>query len=80
MTKETICVKTHKSDTDHIHEFDSAVLLMRNPYKALVAEVFRRMIFDIDVSGTIKDGLDFFKLDGMDIGERKKSTALENKL
>ncbi|XP_066507784.1 sialate:O-sulfotransferase 1 isoform X2 [Hoplias malabaricus] len=38
----TICVKTHESGQREIEMFDSAVLLMRNPYRCLVAEFNRK--------------------------------------
>ncbi|XP_071809551.1 sialate:O-sulfotransferase 2-like isoform X1 [Asterias amurensis] len=36
-TKQTICIKSHLSDTSHVEEFEGAVLLLRNPYSAIVA-------------------------------------------
>ncbi|KAJ1184486.1 hypothetical protein NDU88_001292 [Pleurodeles waltl] len=38
----TICVKTHESGKREIEMFDSAILLIRNPYKALMAEFNRK--------------------------------------
>lgn len=38
----TICIKTHESGRKEIEAFDSAVLLIRNPYKALMAEFNRK--------------------------------------
>ncbi|KAG9263095.1 WSC domain-containing protein 1-like [Astyanax mexicanus] len=38
----TICVKTHESGQREIELFDSAVLLIRNPYRCLVAEFNRK--------------------------------------
>ncbi|XP_051491840.1 WSC domain-containing protein 1 isoform X2 [Apus apus] len=41
-SRRTICVKTHESGKTEIEMFDSAILLIRNPYKSLVAEFNRR--------------------------------------
>ncbi|XP_029468385.1 WSC domain-containing protein 1 [Rhinatrema bivittatum] len=38
----TVCVKTHESGKREIEMFDSAILLIRNPYKALIAEFNRK--------------------------------------
>ncbi|XP_026877177.2 WSC domain-containing protein 1 isoform X1 [Electrophorus electricus] len=38
----TICVKTHESGPREIGMFDSAILLIRNPYRCLVAEFNRK--------------------------------------
>ncbi|XP_007894880.2 WSC domain-containing protein 1 [Callorhinchus milii] len=38
----TICVKTHESGKREIQTFDAAILLIRNPYKALMAEYNRK--------------------------------------
>nr|XP_033813303.1 WSC domain-containing protein 2 [Geotrypetes seraphini]XP_033813304.1 WSC domain-containing protein 2 [Geotrypetes seraphini] len=38
----TICIKTHESGAQEIEAFDAAVLLIRNPYKALMAEFNRK--------------------------------------
>ncbi|XP_053136371.1 WSC domain-containing protein 2 isoform X2 [Hemicordylus capensis] len=38
----TICIKTHESGQKEIEAFDSAILLIRNPYKALMAEFNRK--------------------------------------
>ncbi|NWX85950.1 WSCD2 protein, partial [Nothoprocta pentlandii] len=38
----TICVKTHESGQKEIESFDAAILLIRNPYKALMAEFNRK--------------------------------------
>ncbi|NXX14422.1 WSCD2 protein, partial [Podargus strigoides] len=38
----TICIKTHESGQKEIESFDSAILLVRNPYKALMAEFNRK--------------------------------------
>ncbi|XP_053557669.1 WSC domain-containing protein 2 [Bombina bombina] len=38
----TVCIKTHESGKKEIESFDSAVLLIRNPYKALMAEFNRK--------------------------------------
>ncbi|XP_062445783.1 sialate:O-sulfotransferase 2 [Rhea pennata] len=38
----TICVKTHESGRREIESFDAAILLVRNPYKALMAEFNRK--------------------------------------
>lgn len=37
-----ICVKTHESGQREIEMFDSAILLMRNPYRSLMAEFNRK--------------------------------------
>ncbi|XP_068617178.1 sialate:O-sulfotransferase 2-like [Brachionichthys hirsutus] len=39
---KTICIKTHSFDRPHIERFGSSILLIRNPYKSLMAE-FNRM-------------------------------------
>uniref|UniRef100_A0A452UB22 WSC domain containing 1 n=1 Tax=Ursus maritimus TaxID=29073 RepID=A0A452UB22_URSMA len=41
-SRRTICVKTHESGRREIEMFDSAILLIRNPYRSLVAEVNRK--------------------------------------
>ncbi|XP_075876047.1 sialate:O-sulfotransferase 1 isoform X1 [Nelusetta ayraudi] len=38
----SICVKTHESGQKEIEMFDSAVLLIRNPYRSLMAEFNRK--------------------------------------
>nr|XP_015222815.1 PREDICTED: WSC domain-containing protein 1 [Lepisosteus oculatus] len=38
----TICVKTHESGKREIEMYDSAILLIRNPYRSLVAEFNRK--------------------------------------
>ncbi|XP_062870503.1 sialate:O-sulfotransferase 1 [Trichomycterus rosablanca] len=38
----TICVKTHESGPKEIEAFDSAILLIRNPYRCLIAEFNRK--------------------------------------
>lgn len=38
----TICIKTHESGKKEIESFDSSVLMIRNPYKALMAEFNRK--------------------------------------
>ncbi|XP_040051909.2 sialate:O-sulfotransferase 2 [Gasterosteus aculeatus] len=38
----TICIKTHESGRKEIESFDSSVLMIRNPYKALMAEFNRK--------------------------------------
>ncbi|XP_034406519.1 WSC domain-containing protein 1 [Cyclopterus lumpus] len=38
----SICVKTHESGQKEIEMFDSAILLIRNPYRSLVAEFNRK--------------------------------------
>ncbi|KAL6472311.1 hypothetical protein MHYP_G00184990 [Metynnis hypsauchen] len=38
----TICVKTHESGQREMEMFDSAILLIRNPYRCLVAEFNRK--------------------------------------
>ncbi|XP_022088328.1 WSC domain-containing protein 2-like isoform X2 [Acanthaster planci] len=49
-TRQTVCVKSHLSDTAHIKTFEGAILLIRNPYSALVAEIFRRLMLDQEKS------------------------------
>ncbi|XP_021112976.1 WSC domain-containing protein 2 isoform X2 [Heterocephalus glaber] len=39
----TICIKTHESGQKEIEAFDAAILLIRNPYKALMAEFNRKV-------------------------------------
>nr|XP_060612931.1 sialate:O-sulfotransferase 1 [Anolis sagrei ordinatus] len=41
-SRRTVCVKTHESGKKEIEMFDSAILLIRNPYKSLVAEFNRK--------------------------------------
>ncbi|XP_060765496.1 sialate:O-sulfotransferase 1 [Neoarius graeffei] len=41
-SRRTICVKTHESGQREIKKFDSAILLIRNPYHCLVAEFNRK--------------------------------------
>lgn len=38
----TICIKTHESGKKEIETFDSSILMIRNPYKALMAEFNRK--------------------------------------
>ncbi|KAG8450702.1 hypothetical protein GDO86_003105 [Hymenochirus boettgeri] len=38
----TVCVKTHESGKREIELYDSSILLIRNPYKALIAEFNRK--------------------------------------
>ncbi|KAI9545134.1 WSC domain-containing protein 2 [Dissostichus eleginoides] len=38
----TICIKTHESGKKEIESFDSSVVMIRNPYKALMAEFNRK--------------------------------------
>ncbi|XP_007900007.2 WSC domain-containing protein 2 isoform X1 [Callorhinchus milii] len=38
----SICIKTHESGRREIEAFDGAILLVRNPYKALMAEFNRK--------------------------------------
>lgn len=38
----SICIKTHESGQKEIEMFDSAILLIRNPYHSLVAEFNRK--------------------------------------
>ncbi|XP_068166163.1 sialate:O-sulfotransferase 2-like [Antennarius striatus] len=38
----TICVKTHEKTKESIDEFDSSILLIRNPYKAIILEFNRQ--------------------------------------
>uniref|UniRef100_A0A8C9SB58 WSC domain containing 1b n=1 Tax=Scleropages formosus TaxID=113540 RepID=A0A8C9SB58_SCLFO len=38
----TICIKTHESGQSIVEQFGSAILLIRNPYRCLVAEFNRR--------------------------------------
>ncbi|XP_001510281.1 WSC domain-containing protein 1 [Ornithorhynchus anatinus] len=41
-SRRTVCVKTHESGKREIEMFDSAILLIRNPYKSLMAEFNRK--------------------------------------
>uniref|UniRef100_A0A8B9Q7J9 WSC domain containing 1 n=1 Tax=Apteryx owenii TaxID=8824 RepID=A0A8B9Q7J9_APTOW len=41
-SRRTICVKTHESGKTEIEMFDAAILLIRNPYKSLMAEFNRK--------------------------------------
>lgn len=38
----TICIKTHESGRKEIEAFDSSIIMIRNPYKALMAEFNRK--------------------------------------
>ncbi|KAK3514500.1 hypothetical protein QTP70_018667 [Hemibagrus guttatus] len=38
----TICIKTHESGKKEIEAYDSSILMIRNPYKALMAEFNRK--------------------------------------
>lgn len=38
----TVCIKTHESGKKEIEAFDSSILMIRNPYKALMAEFNRK--------------------------------------
>ncbi|TRY71302.1 hypothetical protein DNTS_002245 [Danionella cerebrum] len=38
----TICIKTHESGRKEIEAFDTSILMIRNPYKALMAEFNRK--------------------------------------
>lgn len=38
----SICVKTHESGQKEIEMFDAAILLIRNPYRSLMAEFNRK--------------------------------------
>eukprot|EP00057_Strongylocentrotus_purpuratus_P026022 XP_011680496.1 PREDICTED: WSC domain-containing protein 2 [Strongylocentrotus purpuratus] len=38
----TIAVKTHRFDEEHISSFDGAILIIRNPYKAIMSEHNRK--------------------------------------
>ncbi|XP_039514144.1 WSC domain-containing protein 2 [Pimephales promelas] len=38
----TICIKTHESGRKEIDTFDASILMIRNPYKALMAEFNRK--------------------------------------
>ncbi|XP_067084046.1 sialate:O-sulfotransferase 2 [Osmerus mordax] len=38
----TMCIKTHESGKKEIEAFDSSILMIRNPYKALMAEFNRK--------------------------------------
>ncbi|XP_071956126.1 sialate:O-sulfotransferase 2-like [Antedon mediterranea] len=42
--QRTICIKSHSHKVQDIKEFKGAILLIRNPYRTLVAEVFRRLM------------------------------------
>ncbi|XP_043924352.1 WSC domain-containing protein 2 isoform X2 [Protopterus annectens] len=41
-SRRTICIKTHESGKKEIEIFSAAILLIRNPYKALMAEFNRK--------------------------------------
>ncbi|XP_072475158.1 sialate:O-sulfotransferase 1 isoform X1 [Notamacropus eugenii] len=41
-SRRTICVKTHESGKREIEMFDAAILLIRNPYRSLMAEFNRK--------------------------------------
>lgn len=38
----TVCIKTHESGKKEIEAFDASILMIRNPYKALMAEFNRK--------------------------------------
>ncbi|XP_068616896.1 sialate:O-sulfotransferase 2-like [Brachionichthys hirsutus] len=42
MRGRTICIKTHNYKRKHIYQYSSSILLIRNPYKSLMAEFNRR--------------------------------------
>ncbi|CAH1232039.1 WSCD2 [Branchiostoma lanceolatum] len=42
LRRNTVAVKTHRFDRAHIEQFDSTVLLIRNPYSAMLAEHNRK--------------------------------------
>ncbi|XP_041472338.1 WSC domain-containing protein 2-like [Lytechinus variegatus] len=54
--QSTICVKTHMHDRE---KFLGAIMLIRNPYRAIVAEVFRKQLFESKVSP--EQAIKFFK-------------------
>ncbi|XP_055064750.2 sialate:O-sulfotransferase 1 [Misgurnus anguillicaudatus] len=58
-----ICVKTHESGQREIETFDSAILLMRNPYRSLMAEFNRKCAghlgYASDIHWRSKDWLEF---------------------
>ena len=61
--RQTICVKSHLSETEHVKQFeDGAVILIRNPYSAIVAEVFRRFMFE--KSESPEAAMEYFKTPG----------------
>ncbi|CAH1230719.1 WSCD2 [Branchiostoma lanceolatum] len=47
----TIVVKTHRHDEEHIQTFDGAILLIRNPYRAIQAEHNRRLAGHTGLAG-----------------------------
>lgn len=48
-TGSTLCIKTHLFDVHNVKEFtEGAILLLRNPYKAIVAEAFRKQMIAKD--------------------------------
>lgn len=38
----TVCIKTHESGKKEIEAFDASIVMIRNPYKALMAEFNRK--------------------------------------
>ncbi len=38
----TVVVKTHRFDEEHVKAFDSAILIVRDPYKAIISEHNRK--------------------------------------
>eukprot|EP00057_Strongylocentrotus_purpuratus_P032628 XP_788295.3 PREDICTED: WSC domain-containing protein 2 [Strongylocentrotus purpuratus] len=63
--KSTICVKTHMSEFGHVGQFEGAIMLIRNPYRAIVAEVFRRQLFVSNNSP--EEAIKFFKSKDWDV-------------
>ncbi|XP_033646137.1 WSC domain-containing protein 1-like [Asterias rubens] len=57
-SRQTICVKSHLNEAKHIQTFEGAVLLIRNPYSALVAEIFRRQM--LDQAKTAEETIQYF--------------------
>ncbi|XP_019622376.1 PREDICTED: WSC domain-containing protein 2-like [Branchiostoma belcheri] len=42
LKRNTVAVKSHRFDRPHIEKFDSAILIIRNPYNAIVSEHNRK--------------------------------------
>ena len=38
----TVAVKTHRFDEEHVSSFDGAIVIVRNPYKAIISEHNRK--------------------------------------
>ncbi|XP_006817931.2 sialate:O-sulfotransferase 1-like isoform X1 [Saccoglossus kowalevskii] len=42
LERNTIVVKTHETDSEHVDKFDAAILIIRNPYDAIISERHRQ--------------------------------------